>query len=458
MRVTSWSSGSCVIMSGTKKVFLGSIVSSSSFKNLSFAGYLATENGKIIKLGSKEDYKSLQESGAFTDYKTITLKADQLLIPGFVDCHTHAPQFPNLGIGLDRPLLEWLDKYTFPLESQYKDVEFAAKVYDKVVQRLLANGTTTACYFGSLHLEGTIELAKTVLKHKQRALVGKVSMNLKNDAGYYNETTTELDQVEKFVQTILSYKNDLVQPVITPRFAVSCDEPLMTDLAKIAQKYDCRIQSHISENLKEIEYVLEMYPSCTSYGDVYDKSELLNNKCIMAHAIHLTEAEMSLLAARGVSLAHCPASNTRLRSGLCPVRKYRQRGLRVGLGTDVSGGDSTSMLDAMRRSMDVSTHLDLQAGGDNAISWKEAFYLATMGGAEALNLDHKIGNFQVGKELDALLVDVYAAGNIDQHEYSVAKSEEERVTNLLQKFVHLADDRNILQVYVKGELVKDISN
>ncbi|XP_048007261.1 guanine deaminase [Leguminivora glycinivorella] len=444
-------------MSATKKVFLGSIVSSATYKDLSFAGYLATENGTITKLGSREEYNSLQQSGAFTDYKTITLKADQLLIPGFVDCHTHAPQFPNLGLGLDRPLLEWLDKYTFPLESQYKDVEFAAKVYDKVVQRLLTNGTTTACYFGSLHLEGTIELAKTVLKHKQRALVGKVSMNLKNDAGYYNETAEELEQVEKFVQTILSYKDDLVQPVISPRFALSCDEPLMTGLAKIAQKYDCRTQSHISENLKEIEYVLEINPSCTSYSEVYDKSQILNNKCIMAHAIHLTDAEISLLVSRGVSLAHCPASNTRLRSGLCPVRKYRQHGLRVGLGTDVSGGDSASILDAIRRSMDVSTHLDLQAGGDHGISWKEAFYLATMGGAEALNLEDKIGNFQVGKELDALLIDVYAAGNIDRHEYSVDKTEEERITSLLQKFVYLADDRNIVQVYVKGELVKDIS-
>ncbi|XP_073959540.1 guanine deaminase [Choristoneura fumiferana] len=445
-------------MSEIKKVFVGAIISSSSPKVLSYAGYLCTEFGKITKIGSKEEYNTLSKSGAFKDHQVIILKSEQLLVPGFVDCHTHAPQFPNIGVGLDLPLLEWLDKYTFPLESQYKDTEFAAKVYDKVVQRLLKNGTTTACYFGSLHVDSTLALAKSAIKHGQRALVGKVSMNIKNDTGYYNETATELAQVESFVQKVLGFKNDLVQPIVTPRFALSCDKDLMTGLASISKKYGCGVQSHISENLKEIEYVLQINPSCTSYGDVYDKSEILSNKCIMAHAIHLSTEEIALLAAKGVSIAHCPASNTRLRSGLCPVRKYLDHNLCVGLGTDVSGGDSASILDAMRRSMDVSTHLDLQSGGDGAISWLEAFYLATMGGAKALNLEQKIGNFKVGKELDALLIDVYAAGGqIDQYHYSVEKNDEDYINSLLQRFIYLGDDRNIVQVFVKGVVVKDVS-
>ncbi|XP_064292659.1 guanine deaminase isoform X2 [Plodia interpunctella] len=376
-------------------------------------------------------------------------------MPGFVDCHTHAPQFPNIGLGLDRPLLEWLAKYTFPLESRYGDVDFASSVYDKVVKRLLTNGTTTACYFGSLHLEGTVELAKSAIKHRQRALVGKVSMNLKNDAGYYNNTKKELQEVETFVQKILELKNELIQPIVTPRFAVSCDAELLTALAKISKRYDCRIQSHISENLSEIEYVLQQFPSCNSYADVYDKSGILNEKCIMAHAVHLTDDEIKLLSSRGVSIAHCPASNTRLKSGLCPVKKYLDSDITVGLGTDVAGGDSATILDAMRRTMDVSTHLELKGSADYSLDWTAAFYLATLGGAKALGLNNKIGSLKEGKDFDALLIDMYAKDSAIDN-YKSFEGAEDFDIGLIQRFVYLGDDRNILQVYVKGNKVKDI--
>ncbi|XP_075984852.1 guanine deaminase isoform X2 [Anticarsia gemmatalis] len=370
-------------MTTKNSVFVGIFADSNSLNdfNVTF-GYICIENGKITKTGSIEEFDNLERSGSFKDYNITKLNKDQFIIPGFVDCHTHAPQFPNIGLGLDRPLLEWLAKYTFPLEKKYKDAEFAARIYDQVVQRLLKNGTTTACYFGSLHVEGTLELVKSAIKHHQRALIGKVSMNKENDAGYYNDTEKELTEVETFVQKVLALQNDLVEPVVTPRFALSCDKKLMDGLAKIANKYNCRIQSHISENLQEIEYVLETNENCKSYGDVYDKSGILNNRCIMAHAVHLTDEELTLLRSRGVSVAHCPASNTRLKSGLCPVRRLLNANITVGLGTDVSGGDSATILDAIRRSMDVSMCLELQGNPQWSLDWKEAFYLATLGGAK----------------------------------------------------------------------------
>ncbi|CAH0760587.1 unnamed protein product [Diatraea saccharalis] len=324
-------------MGDNNLIFVGTFASSKALNDfIIFNGFLAVENGKITRIGSTVEYETKKREGAFTNFKIVKLNEDQFIVPGFVDCHTHAPQFPNIGLGLDRPLLEWLAKYTFPLESRYGDTEFASKVYDIVVKRLLNNGTTTACYFGSLHLNGTMELAKSVLRHHQRALVGKVSMNLKNDAGYYNETAKELAEVETFVKNILDYKNDLLQPVITPRFAISCDKQLMTGLADISETYNCRIQSHISENQSEIENVLQMFPECKSYTDIYDKSRILNNRCIMAHAIYLSEEETRTLASKGVSIAHCPSSNTRLKSGLCHVRKYIDNQLVVGLGTGIS--------------------------------------------------------------------------------------------------------------------------
>ncbi|XP_038207384.1 guanine deaminase [Zerene cesonia] len=438
-----------------KIIFVGYIIYSNSLKDLnSFAGYLCVEDGVITKMGIKEDFEASEKKGQFNGFRIKHLGGNQFLMPGFIDCHTHAPQFPNLGLGLDRPLLEWLDKYTFPLESKYKDVDFAARVYDNVVQRLLINGTTTACYFGSLHKEGSLELVKSAIKHKQRALVGKVSMNIQNDAGYYNDTATELKQTEEFIKKVLDYKTDLVQPIVTPRFAVSCDDKLMHSLTDIALKYDLRIQSHVSENTKEIEYVLSQFPGCANYSDIYDKCGILTNKCIMAHAVFLSQEEQRLFAKKGVSVAHCPASNTRLRSGLCPVRQLLNNNVNVGLGTDVSGGDSSNILDAIRRAVDVSTHLDLQGNGGNALDWKEGFFLATLGGAIALNLDDKIGNFAIGKEFDALVIDVFQ-GQVDDYGYPVATNEE-HIMHLLQRFLYIGDDRNIVQVYVKGNIVKDI--
>ncbi|CAH2054368.1 unnamed protein product, partial [Iphiclides podalirius] len=369
----------------------------------------------ITRIGSEDEYNSIKSSTELSDYEAVILSRNQILIPGLVDCHTHAPQFPNIGLGLDRPLLEWLDKYTFPLERKYMDVNFAKSIYEQVV----------------------------------------VSMNIENDAGYYNDTAKELLEVEEFIQKVLKHKNDLVAPVITPRFAVSCNETLMRGLSEIANRYGCRTQSHISENLKEIEHVLNINPGCKSYSEVYDRSYILNNKCIMAHAVYLSDDEIALLAKKGVSVAHCPSSNTRLRSGLCPVRKLLDNGLTVGLGTDVSGGDSANILDAMRRAMDVSTHLELIGDAKRALSWREVFYLATLGGAKALQLDDKIGSFEVGKEFDALVVDVYASGGqVDHHPYSMEENEEEHLFGLLQRFVYVGDDRNITQVYIKGRSVK----
>ncbi|XP_068619899.1 guanine deaminase [Battus philenor] len=443
-----------------KIVFVGTIATSSVLNSLSVSkGFLTVEYGKITRIGSTVQYNLLEASEDLKGFHKVILNQDQLLIPGFVDCHTHAPQFPNIGLGLDRPLLEWLDLYTFPLESKYVDIEFARRIYEQVVQRLIINGTTTACYFGSLHLEGTLQLVESVIKHGQRALVGKVSMNIENGAGYYNDTAKELKDVECFIQRVLNYKNDLVDPIITPRFALSCDGPLMKGLSALADKYECRIQSHLSENRKEIEHVLKMYPDCQSYSHVYEKSDILNNKCIMAHAVILADDEIELLARKNVSIAHCPASNTRLQSGLCPVRKLLDNHITVGLGTDVSGGDSSTILDAMRRTMDVSTHLEFFEGTSSrpALNWKEVFYLATLGGAKALRLDQKIGSFEVGKEFDALVIDLYIdGGQIDKYQYSMVEKEDDRLMAMLQRFIYVGDDRNIAQVYVKGKKVKDI--
>lgn len=278
-------------------------------------------------------------------------------------------------------------------------------------------------------------------------------------------------------------------PIITPRFALSCDMPLMKELGKLAKDEDLHIQSHISENLGEIEAVKNTYKM--KYAEVYDAAGLLTNKvstsffvkilmrpsmlyfqCILAHGVHLEDAELRLFAERNTSLAHCPTSNTNLRSGLCDVKRARSFGVRVGLGTDVSGGSQSSILCTIKDALDVSHHLNfvkkqlIQGAGriaetseNNAyvpLTYKQVIFLATLGGAEALSVDQVVGNFVVGKDFDALLVDV-AAGSIDQYwetDLSRSKSGEKRLLELVQKFVYAGDDRNIYKVFVSGRQVK----
>lgn len=246
----------------------------------------------------------------------------------------------------------------------------------------------------------------------------------------------------------------------------------MKQLAELARRYDLPIQSHISENLDEISFTLEIFPGHKNYAEVYDTAGLLTNKCIMAHGVHLEDDEIKLFAARGTAVSHCPNSNTNLRSGMCDVKRLMDGGVKVGLGTDISGGNRISVLDAMRAALDVSHHINFMKKqnvkgtgqvSENAenmkyepLDYKQAIFLATLGGAQAMALDSKIGNFVIGKSFDALLIDTYT-GAVDKFELPKVLTEnvtpEENFQKLLQKFIYVGDDRNISKVFVNGREV-----
>ncbi|KAK3930206.1 Guanine deaminase [Frankliniella fusca] len=366
----------------------------------------------------------------------VVLRPGQMLLPGFVDAHVHAPQFPNAGLGYDKTLLDWLETYTFPLEARYADQDFAARVYDAVVRRCLSAGTTLACYFATIHPESSLELARCVVRAGQRALIGKVNMNV-NNPDYYNESTEQsVDDTVSFVERLQQLQSPLVQPVVTPRFAISCDMDLMKKLA----------DTHISENMGEIEAVRGLYQQCANYAEVYDRAGLLTSKTVLAHGVHLLEDELRVLAERGTSVAHCPSSNTCLRSGLCDVRRLLDAGVTVGLGTDVSGGPSPSILDAIRAALDTSIHVSFSKKNYKPLNYQEVFYLATLGGAKALAMDSIVGNFAVGKEFDALLVSV---PDPDLHIETLDSLQ------MLQKFLYCGSERSIKEVYVQGRSVKN---
>ncbi|XP_016147121.1 guanine deaminase isoform X2 [Sinocyclocheilus grahami] len=369
-------------------------------------------------------------------------------MPGMVDTHIHASQYSYAGTALDLPLLEWLNTYTFPVEAKYKDLDFANDVYTKVVRRTLKNGTTTACYFATIHTDASLLLGELADRFGQRALVGKVCMDYNSAVPQYKESPSECkEETDRFIKELLKKEYPNVKPVVTPRFAPSCSSSLLSELGEIANNNKLHVQSHISENKEEVELVKTLFPGCKSYTDVYLKHNLLTDRTVMAHGCHLTDEELEIFRETGSAVSHCPNSNISICSGMLNVRNVLNHNVKLGLGTDVAGGYSPSMLDAMRRTLDTSKALTIQDPQHKTLSFEEVFRLATLGGSEALSLDDQIGNFVVGKDFDALRVNVCVPdGPID-----LFPGEGPKV--ILEKFLNLGDDRNITEVYMAGRRV-----
>ncbi|PNJ24372.1 GDA isoform 2 [Pongo abelii] len=365
--------------------------------------------------------EKLAKEWCFKPCEIRELSHHEFFMPGLVDTHIHASQYSFAGSNIDLPLLEWLTKYTFPAEHRFQNTDFAEEVYTRVVRRTLKNGTTTACYFATIHTDSSLLLADITDKFGQRAFVGKVCMNLNDTFPEYNETTEEsIKETERFVSEMLQRK------------------------------------SHISENRDEVEAVKNLYPSYKNYTDVYDKNNLLTNKTVMAHGCYLSAEELNVFHERGASIAHCPNSNLSLSSGFLNVLEVLKHEVKIGLGTDVAGGYSYSMLDAIRRAVMVSNILLINKVNEKSLTLKEVFRLATLGGSQALGLDGEIGNFEVGKEFDAILINPKASDSpIDLFYGDFFGDISEAV---IQKFLYLGDDRNIEEVYVGGKQVVPFSS
>ncbi|KAH0789650.1 Guanine deaminase [Histomonas meleagridis] len=405
--------------------------------------YVAVKDGKIV---------SISQNKPEGDFELIETTETQLIIPGLIDTHIHAPQYVFAGCGLDLPLLDWLNTYTFPAESKFKEVEHARKVYENVVAKTLASGTTTAVFFATIDNNTSLLLSDICKKQGQRAFIGKVSMDRNSPDYYIEETDKAITAVSDFVKA-MDDPNSLAQPILTPRFVPSCTEKLMKGIASIHNEHpNLLIQSHVSENTSEIEWVHSLHPECPNYTSVYDMCGLLNAKTILAHGVHLTDDELRLLAERHATIAHCPSSNFQLFSGACDVRRLQAAHVNVSLGTDLAGGESSSMIHAMRNALVCSRSIlftQRKLGHDDykPLTVPEVLYLATEAGARAVGLEDKIGNFKVGKEFDALVVDM-------QKGYVDCFGQETKL-DLLDKFVHQGDDRNVVKVFVRGNLVKN---
>jgi len=320
-------------------------------------------------------------------------------------------------------------------------------VYTKVVRRCVQNGTTTSVYYGTIHLKASEVLADIVSEVGQRAFIGKVCMD-RNSPDYYIESTeSAIAETEQFINLVKRRKNHLITPIVTPRFVPSCSSELMLALGELANKYDVPIQSHISENKNEVSWVGQLHPDHNSYSNVYAAHGLLTNRSIMAHGVHLTDDELKIFKENEASVSHCPVSNFSLCSGTLCVRNVLEHDIKLGLGTDVSGGYATSMLDVIRQSIIAATSVHFNNAKYAPLSWQEAFFLATVGGSQVINMPDKLGNFLPGKFFDALIIDPYVIGS----PFDVF--EKDTLSQIFQKFIFLGDDRNIIEVYVNGKKI-----
>lgn len=387
---------------------------------------------------------------------TVTVPEGRLVIPGLVDLHVHAPQYPQLGQALDVPLEVWLEKYTFPLEAKYADLEFAREAYSTLVRDLLAGGTTTALYFATVHRQATELLAQICLDQGQRALVGKVVMDDPVSCpDYYRDASAELAIAEtrSVINAIRALSgNDRVLPVITPRFIPSCTDRALAGLGKLAAECGCHVQTHCSESDWAHSYAIERYGKTDTAA--LDDFGLLTRKTVLAHSVFLTDDDMATVKARGAGVAHCALSNAYFANAVFPLRRALEKELHVGLGTDISGGPSGSMLEACRATVassrmledgvDASDSRETRGVPSSRVDMLTAFHLATAGGGIALDLD--IGLFRPGYHFDGLIIDPAAeAGTVRLF----GAEPVERIEQIL----YTASRPNISATYVGGDLV-----
>ena len=251
-----------------------------------------------------------------------------LIMQSFADMHLHAPQFPNVGMGMDLPLLDWLKTYTFPVEAKFADLDYARRIYRRLAHDLIANGTTRMCMFSSLHTDATLVLMEELENAGVTGFVGKVNMD-RNGGENLEETTEEsIRETRRWLEGCRRFR--FVRPIITPRFTPACTDELMTALGKIAAEQNLCVQSHLSENLDEIAWVRSLHPDCAQYWESYDKFGLWKSHTVMAHCIHSDERERTAIREAGVVVAHCPDSNINLCSGIAPVREAYYLGTTSG--------------------------------------------------------------------------------------------------------------------------------
>jgi len=403
-------------------------------------GVLVVTDGLVESVGPASEVLATLPSN-------VEIKQHQngLLIPGFIDTHIHYPQTEIIG-SYGEQLLEWLETYTFPTESQFGDCEFAAPRAQFFLDQLMANGTTTALVFGTVHPQSVDAFFGQAQAMNVRMICGKVMMDSNAPDNLKDTPLSSYDDSKALIEKW--HGNGRLHYAVTPRFAPTSSSEQLHKAGQLLKEYpDVFMHTHLSENKNECQWVSELFPDCENYLDVYDQHGLLSNRSVFAHGIHLCDSEYQRLSDTDSSLSFCPTSNLFLGSGLFDLKKAEQYNIDVGLGTDVGGGTSFSQLQSLNEAYKIQ-----QLRGDKLTAMK-SFFLATLGGAQALDLDHKIGNFEHGKEADFVI--------LDYHSTDLMRVRMNKTTSIDERLFVLSiigDDRAVKHTYIMGELMHDRDN
>jgi len=403
-------------------------------------GVLVVTDGLVEAVGPASELLA-----TLPDTVTVTQHNNGLLIPGFVDTHIHYPQTEIIG-SYGEQLLEWLDTYTFPTESQFGDAKFAKPRAQFFLDQLMANGTTTALVFGTVHPQSVDAFFEQAQQMNVRMICGKVMMDRNAPDNLTDTPQSSYDESKALIEKW--HGKGRLHYAVTPRFAPTSTSEQLHKAGQLLKEYpDVFMHTHLSENKNECGWVSELFPECENYLDVYDQHGLLSKRSVFAHGIHLCDSEYERLRDTNSSLSYCPTSNLFLGSGLFDLKKAEQYNVDVGLGTDVGGGTSFSQLQTLNEGYKIQ-----QLRGEKLTAMK-SFFLATLGGAQALDLDSKIGNLTPGKEADFVILDYNCT---DLMRVRMAKTTD--ISERLFVLTTLGDDRAVKSTYVMGDLIHDRDN
>jgi guanine deaminase len=403
-------------------------------------GLLVLEAGKVLALGHYEDLIQ-----AYAEIPIVTYP-NQLILPGFIDTHIHFPQTEMIA-AYGEQLLQWLSSYTFPIERKFSDYDYALKVANVFLDELLRNGTTTALVFAAVFPASVEALFTAAIERNLRLIAGKVMMDRNAPDFLLDTAESAYEDSKRLIQKW--HDRGRLAYAVTPRFAVTSSEAQLEVARRLMAEFpSVYLQTHLSENLAEIELVQQLFPDCEGYLDIYDRAGLVGDRSVFAHCIHLTDAEFQRLSAAGSAIACCPTSNLFLGSGLFKFEqaKSRQHPVEVGLGTDIGAGTSFSLLQTANEAYKVA-QLRQQK-----LSPFQALFLATLGGARALGLENKIGNFDPGKEADFIVLDRRSTPLMAFRNPVESPTSLSALADQLFSLIILGDDRAVAATYIMGEL------
>jgi guanine deaminase len=409
-------------------------------------GALVIDGGRLAEIG---DYADLSKRPRAQPVRW--LHSDRVAIfPGFIDLHSHVPQYPAVARGTSE-LLPWLHRYIFPLERQFTGGR-ARREATAFFAELARQGTTTAMLYTAIFEDSCDAAFQAAAQSGLRVVMGKMMMDL-GSYGSLDATQilgTSLEESARLCKQWHGAAGGLLEYAVSPRFAIACTEEMMRAAADLAVSHGAYLQTHLAENLGEVELVKQMYPWARDYTDVYHRCGLLTPRTVLGHGIHLSDAEREVIAAAGSVIAHCPTANLFLRSGILPLEKVRAAGIRIGLGSDVAAGPELDLWRVMRGAVESQKARSFYEPEAEVPSPTAALHLATQGGAEALGKGNVIGSFEIGKDADLAVID-YAS--LLPYRRSAKGVNDLTAEDIVSLCVYRGGPGAVLETFVRGQSV-----